>query len=215
MNEKCWYKEVCKNKKCDGCIRYLEMSHLMENSGIPVKRQKPIVLSCDDVDREAYEELADIKADIENFVENGENLYIMGAETGNGKTSWALKLLMKYFDCIWAGNGLNIRGYFVHVPTFLNTLKDFNVNNDKLKSIIQKADLVVWDDIAATKLSDYDVTQLLSFIDTRMYNQLSNIYTGNIVYEDEFEKILGARLTSRIWSGAVIELRGKDRRYNG
>lgn len=213
MNEKCWYKEVCKNKKCDNCIRYSEMKYLMDNSGIPERRQLPSSLTCETEDRQAFMCLADIKADIEEFVRNGESLYITNNNTGNGKTSWAIKLLLKYFDCIWAGNGFNVRGYFVHVPTFLNTMKDFNNDHGPLKLILETVDLVVWDDIAATKLSDYDMTQLLSFIDTRIYKNLSNIYTGNITTKQGLEKVLGARLASRIWvTDGVIELRGKDRR---
>lgn len=212
MNEKCWYKEVCKNKKCDNCIRYSEMKYLMDNSGIPEKRQIPVTLSCDARDKDAFLELADIKSDIVNFVNNGENLYITSNETGNGKTSWAIKLMLKYFDCIWAGNGFNIRAYFVHVPTFLNTLKDFNNDHSTLKNILDTADLVVWDDIAATKLSDFDIAQLLSFIDTRMYRDLSNIYTGNLASKDSLKKALGDRLASRICSSTVIILKGKDRR---
>ena len=212
MNEKCWYKEVCKDKQCGSCIRYSEMKFLMDNSGIPEKRQMPIKLSCEEIDRDSFMELADIKADIENFVQGGESLYIASGITGNGKTSWAIKLLLKYFDCVWAGNGMRVRGYFVHVPTFLNTLKDFNSDHNELRNIIENADLVVFDDIAATKTSDYDVTQLLSLIDTRMYKGLSNIYTGNVDTKDGLEKVLGTRLTSRVWAGEVIVLRGKDRR---
>lgn len=213
MNDKCWYKEVCKNKKCDNCIRYSEMKYLMDNSGIPERRQLPSSLTCETEDRKAFMCLADIKADIEEFVRNGESLYITSNNTGNGKTSWAIKLLLKYFDCVWAGNGFNVRGYFIHVPTFLNMMKDFNTDHGPLKMILETVDLVVWDDIAATKLSDYDITQLLSFIDTRIYKNLSNIYTGNITSKEGLEKILGARLASRIWmTDGVVELRGKDRR---
>ena len=212
MNEKCWYKDVCKNKQCSGCIRYSEMKYLMDNSGIPEKKQFPVTLTCDAIDRKAFMELADIKSDIENFVKNGESLYITSDKTGNGKTSWAIKIMLKYFDCIWAGNGFRVRGYFVHVPTFLNMMKDFNNDHSDLKTIIENADLVVWDDIVAAKLSDYDLTQLLSFIDTRIYKELSNIYTGNIENREVFEQRLGARLTSRIWSSSIITLKGKDRR---
>ena len=212
MNEKCWYKDVCKNKQCSGCIRYSEMKYLMDNSGIPEKKQFPVTLTCDAIDRKAFMELADIKSDIENFVKNGESLYITSDKTGNGKTSWAIKIMLKYFDCIWAGNGFRVRGYFVHVPTFLNMMKDFNNDHSDLKTIIENADVVVWDDIVAAKLSDYDLTQLLSFIDTRIYKELSNIYTGNIENREVFEQRLGARLTSRIWSSSIITLKGKDRR---
>lgn len=212
MNDKCWYKEVCNNGQCDNCIRYSEMRYLMDNSGVPEKRQIPKALTCDPIDRDAFVELAEIKDDIENFVREGENLYITSSITGNGKTSWAIKILLKYFDSVWAGNGFNVRGYFVHVPTLLNTLKDFSSAHNELKNTLETVDLVVWDDIISTKTSDYDVSQLLSLIDTRMYKGLSNIFTGNIDSKERLKQALGDRLASRIWASSVVILRGKDRR---
>lgn len=214
MNEKCWYKDVCQNKKCDGCIRYVEMKFLMDSSGIPVKRQYPDVLTPGKEDYNAFTELADIKADVEQFVANGENLYITGENTGNGKTSWAIKILLKYFDCIWAGNGFNVRGYFIHVPVFLTTMKDFSASHDELKSNLENVDLVVWDDIASTRLTDYDISQLLMYIDQRQLKGLANIYTGNITDRDKLVSMLGNRLASRIWNNntTVVEIKGADRR---
>ena len=214
MNEKCWYKEVCKNKQCDSCIRYAEMKYLMDNSGIPVKKQYPQRLEAAKCDIDSFSVLAEIKDDIEQFVANGENLYIMGENTGNGKTSWAIKLMLKYFDCIWAGNGFNVRGYFQHIPTLLNTLKDFSTAHTTLKSTLENADLVIWDDIASARLTDYDVTQLLLFIDQRELKGLANIYTGNITDRNALIKMLGNRLASRVWNSntTVVEIKGKDRR---
>lgn len=213
MNENCWYKNVCTQDSCDLCIRYTEMSFLMENSGIPKKKQVPVTLNAG-VDRKAFEKLDDIKADIKDFVNNGDCLYICSEETGNGKTSWAIKLLLKYFDSIWAGNGLRIRGYFIHVPSFLTQIKDFNNSElPRLKHTLLNADVVVWDDIASAKLSDYDINQLLIFIDHRNLQELSNIYTGNITSLEELTKCVGNRLASRVWqSSEVIQFNGKDRR---
>lgn len=216
MREDCWYKEVCRNKECDACIRYAEMSFLMENSGIPKKKQYPNKLQPESCDIDAFNTLADIKDDIEAFVENGENLYIMGENTGNGKTSWAIKLMLKYFDCIWAGNGFNIGGYFAHVPTLLTALKNFN--NDFERSHLQRnlmeAKLVIWDDIASARLTDYDISQLLLFIDSRELQGFANIFTGNIVSKDALTQMLGNRLSSRIWNKetTVVEIKGSDRR---
>lgn len=214
MNEKCWYKNVCTRKTCDACIRYVEMKYLMDNSGIPVKKQYPDILSPDIEDVNAFITLNDIKADVEQFVANGENLYIMGENTGNGKTSWAIKILLKYFDCVWAGNGFNIRGYFIHVPTFLNTIKDFSDSHTELKHILETVDLVVWDDIASTRLTDYDISQLLIYIDRRDMEGLANIYTGNIVDKKDLINMLGNRLASRIWNNntTVVEIKGADNR---
>lgn len=212
--EDCWYRKVCTYDNCVNCIRYAEMDYLIANSGIPKNRQKPISLEAG-IDYNAFCQLADIKDDIYNLVDTDFNLYICSTETGNGKTSWAIKILLKYFDTIWAGNGFRVRGYFQHVPTLLNTLKDFSSNHDALKNTLENADIVIWDDIASTKLSDYDTMQLLTFIDARIVDGKTNIYTGNITNQKGLQILLGSRLASRIWNcSTIVEFKGKDRRQN-
>lgn len=211
----CVYKEVCTAFCSDNCIRFLEMSSLLEKSQIPESRWKPISLSPDDCDYEAFCKLADIKDEIDGFVVTGQNLYIFSDKTGNGKTSWAIKLMLKYFDTVWAGNGFRCRGVFVHVPTLLTRLKNFEVSDpqlDELKIILPTVDLVVWDDIASTALSNYDHSQLITYIDQRTLNNKSNIFTGNL-RQQGIEKSLGARLASRVWNASTrIELKGRDKR---
>lgn len=212
----CWYKDVC-TQNCEGtCVRFLEMQYLMENSGIPKAKQTPIKLYPRNEDYSAFVRLSEIKNNIEEFVSKGKNLYITSSTTGNGKTSWAIKLLLKYFDSIWAGNGFRVRGYFVHVPTLLLNLKDFdNKNTDinRIKKILLTADLVIWDDIASTAVSKYDYSQLLMFIDNRVLENKSNIYTGNLNTKAMLERALQDKLTSRIWElSEVVEFVGDDRR---
>ena len=214
----CWYKNVCQNKCTDSCIRYMEMDYLLYHSQIPKKQQFPISLVPENKDYDNFVYLADIKDDIVNFVNNGENLYITSQYTGNGKTSWAIKMLLKYFDSVWSGNGFRIRGIFIHVPTFLNKLKSDIKNPDlefeSLVSCLVDVDLVIWDDIASTGLSQYDHSQLLTYIDQRVLSGKSNIFTGNIPDKESLEKSVGARLTSRILSGEIVELKGRDRRLD-
>lgn len=211
-NENCWYKDVCTYDTCINCIRYAEMKYLIDNSGIPKNRQHPQELEAG-VDYAEFVMLNDIKCFVDTFVIYGDNLYICSTETGNGKTSWSIKILLKYFDKIWAGNGFKIRGYFIHVPTLLTKLKNFNDDNSALKKILEEADLVIWDDIASVKLSDFDIQQLLILIDNRIIDCKSNIFTGNLTSKESLEKAVGSRLASRIWnSSTVVELKGKDRR---
>ena len=194
------------------------MDYLLYHSQIPKKQQFPISLVPENKDYDNFVYLADIKDDIVNFVNNGENLYITSNYTGNGKTSWAIKMLLKYFDSVWSGNGFRIRGVFIHVPTFLNKLKSDIKNPDlefeSLVSCLVDVDLVIWDDIASTGLSQYDHSQLLTYIDQRVLSGKSNIFTGNIPDKESLEKSVGARLTSRILSGEIVELKGRDRRLD-
>lgn len=214
---KCWYASVCTQECKPSCIRYLEMKYLMDTSGIPKNRQMPSTLSAPKCDYEAYCRLADIKNNITDFVDSGLSFYITSETTGNGKTSWAIKLLTKYFDCVWAGNGFRPRGLFIHVPTFLLKCKDFNNRDEafeEMKRVIADVDLVVWDDIASTSVSSYDYSQLLMYMDVRASNGKSNIYTGNITDRATLQKALGSKLTSRIWSDdtEIIQFQGGDMR---
>ena len=217
---KCWYTSACGkygSPECNAsCIRYMEMDFLMQNSGIPRNKQYSILLTPSKEDVQAFVTLKEIKDDIVAFVENGESVYIYSHNFGNGKTTWAIKLMQKYFDGVWAGNGFKCRGIFIHVPTFLTKIKEGISRKDEdfetLKSRLMTVDLVIWDDIAATKLSDYDHTNLLTYIDQRKLNQLSNIYTGNLGHKD-LQDALGNRLASRVWNDSTpIRFVGADRR---
>ena len=213
--ETCWYKEVCRNDCSESCIRYQEMYSLCEKSGLPESRWYNTPLWPDDDDYVAFTALMSIKERITDFVDMGKNLYIYSPITGNGKTTWSIKLLLAYFNQIWAGNGFRCRGLFIHAPTFLTQLKDFNsVNNElnRIKNELGEVDLVVWDDIASTNLSSYDHSQLLTYLDRRILAGKSNIFTGNLSWQ-EMNKSLGTRLTSRVWNNSdVFEFRGGDKR---
>lgn len=210
----CWYKEVCTNECSSTCIRFLEMSYLMEHSGVPKKRQKPVSLTPSDDDYDTFVRLNKIRHNIVDFVEDGRSIYIYSENTGNGKTSWALKLMFKYFDEIWAGNGFRTRGLFIYVPTFISKLKDFNTVDaefEEMKRAIATADLVVWDDIGSSVLSNYDLTQLCNYLEQRI-GEKANIFTGNLG-QDDLKSTFGDRLYSRIWNMSDrFEFKGKDRR---
>ena len=213
-NEKCWYKDVCTIECTNSCLRYIEMKFLMDNSDIPPTKQIPDKLTPEVQDLDAFTKLNKLKLNIVDFVASGQNLYLWSEHTGNGKTSWALKLMLKYFDEIWAGNGFRVRGKFVHVPTFLLQLKNFNDPlSEEYKNDILNCDLLILDDIASVGISQYDLSQLLLYIDNRLLNGKSIIYTGNLDMRN-MDKVLGSRLTSRIWSKTttIVELKGADRR---
>lgn len=212
----CWYSKSCviTDDDCiNHCLRYEEMKYLMDNSGIPKARQLPdeLVPTCNE-DLISFRHLAQIKSNIVELVKAGYNLCIVSNNTGNGKTSWAIKIMLKFFNDVWAGNGFKVRGMFVHVPTLLLQLKDFNNPLSKeYRDNLMNCDLVIWDDIASNGISNYDYTQLLSYIDQRTLNKKSNIYTSNVA--DNIQNILGERLASRINASEIIKLYGKDERY--
>lgn len=214
LHSDCWYKEVCQLECKSACLRYTEMKHLMDSSGIPKSKQIPTKLDAG-IDYDSFIELDHIKKTIVDFVNEGKSLYLCSSHTGNGKTSWALKIMLKFFDNIWAGNGLRTRGLFIHTPTLLLQCKNFSnpLSQDYIDNILN-SDLVIWDDIGILDISNYDLSQLLMYIDYRVLHGKSNIFTSNKVTCDELANVVGERLASRVWLNSThkIELRGKDRR---
>lgn len=218
--DNCFYKETCllySGEHCnDSCIRFAEMKNLFQTSLIPKARWGLEKLSPDEKDLQSYLELNDIKLNITEFVDNGRNLYIWSRSCGNGKTSWAIKLLKSYFNSIWNGNGLRVRGLFLHTPTFLQEIKNqFDNPTDefqKILDLVTEVDIVVWDDISATRMSEYDTSQLLLFIDKRVSEKRTNIYTGNIAPDNLYTNV-GTRLGSRIVElSKCIEFKSNDDR---
>ena len=212
----CWYKETCTND-CNTCIVFTEMNWQMQNSGLPEAKQRPIQLYITDSnggDKNAFNRLAEIRKDIVDFVQTGGNLYICSKWTGNGKTSWAIKMLHTYFHHTARGSYENLRGMFVSTTDLLLNLKDFN--NPLPKSYLENlrtVDLVVWDDIAISGMSNFDFNQLYSIIDYRLLAEKSNIFTSNQPDLEELTKIMGSRLASRIYhTSEIVELKGKDMR---
>lgn len=196
-------------------LRFQEMLYMIESSGIPEK----VIgtrLTPDEVDYNQFVRLANIQENIIEFVESGNNLYLYSKTCGNGKTTWAIKLLLQYFNEIWACNNYKERGLFINVPSFLTKIKTVigkpDAQFEHIRELIDTVDIVIWDDIASTKLSDFDYNTLLTHIDKRTLEGKCNVYTGNIL-PAELDKYIGQRLSSRVLNhSTLIELLGNDRR---
>lgn len=224
-SDKCWYNKVCKKydtEECRGnCKRFMEMDYLFYKSGIPKRLQRPIKLYPCKSDLPAFHELNDIKNDIESWVKEGNNLFIGSSICGNGKTTWAIKLMCSYFDKVWAGNCFTPRGLFINVCDLLMEFK-LGINDTKIKEgvtnilkLAETVDLVIFDDIADVSFSKYEYQIIYKIINNRINDGKSNIYTSNFL-DRELENNIGTRLYSRIYNNSkVIELVGKDRRSYG
>lgn len=220
--EKCWYKGVCKfyeTEKCyHACNRYMQMDYLIKTSGLPAKLQYPTILKPSEVDYNAFVELQHIKNGLTEWVLGGNNLIIWSSECGNGKTTWASKLLLKWFDNSWAGNGWKTRGLFINVVEFMTKVKraisdkEIKKETDKILDLLENVELVVWDDMGSDKITNYEFDLLYVAINTRLNNGKANIFTSNGT-EAQFEENLGYRLKSRIWNNSQkILFKGTDMR---
>lgn len=224
----CIYKSSCKKKDCDiwqditnnFCMRYFKIDKILDNAMLSPKQRKDIklVLDSDKSDYKSYATLNKFKESIMNNIEDNVNLYIYSEITGNGKTSWAIKLLTEYVKKNWINIQINSRPVlFINVPQYLLELKLNIRSQSEYVQIVQdnflKADLIVWDDIGTKTASDFELEYLLSMIDNRQrLERKVDIYTSNII-PTELQKYVGDRLASRILNTSqLIEFKGQDKR---
>lgn len=206
--KKCWYNQVCGKfgtPDCNSsCLRYIKMFSLANSSLLTEKQQKTKVMDVPLLDRGSFVRLNEIKQNSEEYIKNGNNLVIQSQNSGNGKTSWAIKILMSYFDDIWYRAPLAPVGLFVNVPTFIFETKSSISGQESdylsyVKENITKVDVVVWDDIGLKTLTPYEQDLLYAYINRRIEFGKSNIYTTNLL-EDSFSEFLGTRLHSRVYN---------------
>ena len=217
----CWLKDNCKRLHCNdekGCLILFKLDYLYNEANIPLRLRKNMSLrtDADGTDLEEFKRLRDIQDNIFDFIANGHQLYIHSRQAGNGKTSWALRLVQTYFNKIWLRTDLKCRALFINVPLFLLKLKDSISNKsdyiEHIKENVYDCDLVIWDDIGTKNSTVYEGENLLSIIESRISSGKSNIFTSNL-NDKELHDALGDRLASRICNtGYNIELRGGDKR---
>lgn len=201
------------------CIKNYKISKLQDNALLSEKQRQHIDLRLDEdkCDRDAFIKLKNIENNIINFIDEGKNLYIFSKNVGNGKSSWALRLLNSYFEKIWYKIDIDkCKGLFINVSKFLINLKDSISNRSEyiehIKNNVLEADVVIWDDVATKGFTQYEMEQIFNLINNRIDEGKTNIYTSNLVGK-ELQEAIGERLYSRIVNMAeVIEFVGKDKR---
>ena len=214
--QSCWYKRICTEQCSENCIRYKLMYSLFKQSNLPEALWDYKELVCHEKDLQVYKQLQAKSDAILNFIEAGNNLYIYSENCGNGKTTWAIRLMYSYFDKIWHKSCFDCKALFVSVPKFLYNCKR-SISQDvkgfeELCNLISEVDLVIWDDIGEMKASDYEHQILFQYIDDRINSKKSNIYTSN-KNKGQLEDVLGVRLASRIYNcSECIEFLEEDKR---
>lgn len=215
----CWMRAECNKKECDNfCIKLFKLDYLYNQALLSSSQRQHINLyvDADGNDKDAFHRLKEIELDIEEFISEGKNIFLRSFNTGNGKTSWALRMIQAYFNKIWYKSDLTCKALFINVPRFLLSLKD-NISREDpyiahIKQHVLSADLVVWDEIGVKSLTTFEHENLLNLINTRIDINKSNIYTSNLALDELKEKV-GDRLFSRIVNNSInFELFGKDKR---
>ena len=216
---RCYADAYCKkdrsacNELCGG---YRVLRALYKLSRIPERYRYNIPLTPEQVDIPAFEALNGYKERVLEKVEAGEGLYIWGKSTGNGKTSWACKIMSHYFRKIAFDTGLENEGLYIFLPTFLEDLRDYYDSKDpdfeQVLSMVKGCKLLIIDDIGAERVTEWVRERMVSILNTRVSNNLTTIYTSNLSPE-ELRGELGDRISSRVLgSSQVVEIKGGDRR---
>lgn len=225
LSDECWVKHSCaKYKKCselcDSNVFCEKLSRLemLYNGALltPAQRvYKTLYPDANGIDNNAFNFLKNIEVDIENWVHSNQSLYIYSEYPGNGKTSWSIRLLQSYINCVWF-KSIEPQVLFINVPRFLIELKN-NISKpseyiEHIQKYINSVDVVVWDDIGTKNGTSYEIESMYSMINYRMDLGKCNIYTSNVSPSD-LGNLLGERLASRICtSSACVHLQGADKR---
>lgn len=197
----------------------------LKNSNIPLRYIKDTVLIPTKNDENTFNELKNIEENIKEFVKEGNNLLICSNNVGNGKTTWATKLLKAYINEV---QNLSFKNdtpvLYINVNSFLNEKKlsisrpDLKNKVNLLEKNILESKLVVFDDIGDrdAELTDFEFNSLYYWIDYRTSNLKSCIFTSNQLPE-QMEKDLNGKLYSRIVNYSIVKVitRKKDMRKSG
>ena len=222
IREDCWLRDKCNHIDCKSslCRRLYLTDKFYHNALLSdnEKIDKVLTIKDDSVDKPVFDSLYSIKNYIVEFVNEGNNIYMYSKITGNGKTSWAIKLVQEYIDRIWYRTSKDCPVLFINVPRYLLAIKDnITDKNDYVQHIkenVLDCDIVVWDDIGTKSATSFEHETLLSIIDTRNSKGKTNIYTSNL-NGTELLNFVGERLYSRIYNNSfpyVFEFKAKDAR---
>lgn len=146
------------------------------------------------------------------FLENPADMVLTGAP-GTGKTHLAAAILRELV------RESKIRGKetarFVPVPELLAEIRaSYRDDGPDERDILDKYSqlpYLVLDDLGAEKSTEWSITTLYLIIDRRYRDMRPTVVTTNLTL-DQIAKTLSERISSRLASGKVIEIKGEDYR---
>jgi DNA replication protein DnaC len=141
----------------------------------------------------------------------GVGLMLIGG-VGTGKTHIAVaigRLVCQQVD--WGDRVL-----FANVPALLREIKQGYSQDDDREQIIMRrlagpigSELVILDDMAAEKSTDWAADTLYSIVNTRYENMQATIITANVTL-DTLKQRVGERIVSRLYERCVVVDMGGD-----
>lgn len=204
---------------------------ILENSYLPKYQWiEDNLIPRDDVQQ--FSRLRDIRSNLKDFItgnfnEDGfNNLVLCSSNLGNGKTSWAIKLMLTYIEMqkgkldYVEDSKVTVDNYdycvFCQTVPFLVKMKQFGSNKDTYNMFnrLCKTQLAVLDDLGAVPMSQYDYNIIYAIFETRLFSGKPTIITTNFADRKSADKELGPRLVDRIWNNSEI-LEFKNRGFRG
>jgi DNA replication protein DnaC len=192
-----------------------KVHQLLVESGVPKKYYVPQKLVRRQVDEQLWIFLEEYRNDVVNKVHIGNNLVITSPIVGNGKTSWAIRLLQRYIAETALDGDLGDKGVFCVCSNMLEIFGDFGYFETSIEFFdylnrLKNCKLLVIDEIGSGRITPVSYNHFYDLINYRVDNGLTTIYTTN--YSDErIQKVLGERLYSRIYHTAtVLEFRADN-----
>lgn len=192
-----------------------KVHQLLVESGVPKKYYVPQKLVRRQVDEQLWNFLEEYRNDVVNKVHSGNNLVITSPIVGNGKTSWAIRLLQRYIAETALDGDLGDKGVFCVCSNMLEIFGDFGYFETSIEFFdylnrLKNCKLLVIDEIGSGRITPVSYNHFYDLINYRVDNGLTTIYTTN--YNDErIQEVLGERLYSRIYHTAtVLEFRADN-----
>ena len=185
-----------------------KLNNLFELSGLPKKYFEPQHLVKRKADAECWDWLEDVRNNIVEEVQHGLSIVITSTTVGNGKTSWAVRLLQRYLAETALDGRMVEKGMFVVSAQLLTEFGDYNYFQTMQEFLerfekLKTCDLLVIDEIGGGSLTKASYPYLYDLVNYRVDNNLSTIYTTNYT-DSEIINLLGQRLYSRIYDTSVV-----------
>ncbi len=140
----------------------------------------------------------------ERKVSPGTNFIFIGPR-GVGKTFAAYAVLRKEFF-----EGKTVAAW--QTVDLLDALRPGgDDNSERISEMISTVDILLLDDLGATKTTDWTLERFSGLIDRRYREMLPTIVTTNLDFGSVTE-VLGSRATDRLYGGAVQTIIGGDSR---
>ena len=142
----------------------------------------------------------------------------MHGNVGTRKTSFAVALLVAWqWTMPWKPREpcfvRAAKGHFLPPDEVAGAFRDFKVGHEAIAEW-QRADMVVLDDLGATRSTPHITEQLLYLLEARYDWRLKTIITSNLNL-DQLAEYLNRRVSSRLQEGMLLDLGETDSRVVG